>query len=106
MSKDKKNIMEVVISSEIESGAYVNQALIVHNAKEFILDFGLSLPGGKIRVQSRLITNPIDAKAIMLAWQDNIAKYEEKFGEIPTPTSSAPTTPGAPIISQGSSQIH
>ncbi len=105
MSKPKKNYMDVEISPQVEGGNYVNQALIVHNAKEFILDFGLALPEGKIRVQSRLITNPIDAKAIMLAWQDNIAKYEEKFGEIPLPNNPAgSSTP--PLMSKGSEQVH
>jgi len=98
LPKNQKNYMEVEISPQVEGGAYINQALIVHNVKEFILDFGLSLPEGKILVQSRLITNPIDAKAIMLAWQENIAKYEEKFGEI--------SPPGTPVISRGSNQVH
>ena len=98
MSKNKKPYLEVEISPKVESGTYINQALIVHNVKEFILDFGLSLPDGKILVQSRLITNPIDAKAIMLAWQENIAKYEEKFGEI--------TPPHTAVVSKGSKQVH
>ncbi|MBI5789722.1 MAG: DUF3467 domain-containing protein [Candidatus Schekmanbacteria bacterium] len=98
MSKDKKDFLEVEINPQVEGGVYINQALIVHNMKEFIFDLGLALPEGKIRVQSRLITNPIDAKAIMLALRDNIAKYEEKFGEIKLPVQPAPH--------KGSSQVH
>lgn len=98
MSKEKKDFLSVEINPQIEGGSYINQAMIIHNVKEFILDFGLALPEGKIKVQSRLITNPIDAKAIMLALRDNVAKYEEKFGEI--------TLPSPPVISKGSEQVH
>ena len=36
-------------------------------------------------VVSRVIMNPLDAKQLMYALTDNVRKYEEKFGEIPTP---------------------
>ncbi|MFQ5646608.1 MAG: DUF3467 domain-containing protein [bacterium] len=90
MSNDKqdKNRISYEINKEMEGGAYINHAFILHSKKEFILDFGLGLPSGNVKVQSRIITNPLDAKAIMLALQENIRNYERKFGEIPVPPPS------------------
>jgi hypothetical protein len=73
------------ISKELEGGVYVNQAFIIHSGKEFILDLGLALPTGKIKVQARVITNPVDAKAIYLALKENIEGYERQYGPIPVP---------------------
>jgi len=86
--------IKLEISKEIEGGVYVNQAFIIHSRKEFILDLGLSLPGGKIRVQTRVITNPQDAKAIYLALKENIEHYERQYGPIPQPTPPKPPEGG------------
>ena len=80
--KRKANEIPVEISRDIEGGVYINQAIIAHSQKEFIIDLGLTLPGGKIKIQTRVITNPMDAKAIMLALKDNIDKYEQRYGAI------------------------
>lgn len=95
MSETKKKATKVSfeIAKDIEGGVYSNQAFIIHSRKEFIIDFGLSLPTGKIRVQSRIITNPIDAKAIYLAFEENIKNYEKKFGTIPVPQPIPQNTP-------------
>ncbi|MBI3600124.1 MAG: DUF3467 domain-containing protein [Nitrospinae bacterium] len=71
------------INQLIEGGVYSNAANIIHNKNEFILDFAIVLPGkNAARVQSRIITNPVHAKQLMLALQNNISKYEQSFGEI------------------------
>ncbi|MFH0924149.1 MAG: DUF3467 domain-containing protein [bacterium] len=80
MDEKKKGEISVEISRDIEGGVYVNQAIIAHSQKEFVIDLGVTLPGNKIKIQSRIITNPIDAKAIMLALKDNIEKYEQRYG--------------------------
>jgi hypothetical protein len=81
------------ISKELEGGVYVNQAFIIHSRKEFILDLGLALPTGKIRVQARVITNPHDAKAIYLALKENIENYERQYG--PISVAKPPSKPGS-----------
>ena len=91
MSHQKEPVeISIEINKELEGGVYINQAVIIHSPKEFILDFGLALPNGKIRVQSRIITNPIDAKAILLALQNNVEKYESQYGKIPVPSAGPP----------------
>ena len=80
----KQQRISVSITEEVEKGVYVNQAIIGHSQKEFIIDLGfLAPPGNKIKVQTRVITNPIDAKIIYLFLKENIEKYEKRFGTIP-----------------------
>ena len=67
---------------------YVNFVRISHTAAEFILDFSLLLPGGgNPTVDSRLIMSPIAAKLFLGAFNENIKRYENKFGEIKLPGS-------------------
>jgi len=89
--KTTSHQISVEISKEIEGGVYANQVIIIHSHKEFILDFGFSLPTGKMRIQSRIITTPQDAKAILLALKENIEKYERQFGPLPSPPKTPPT---------------
>ena len=93
MSEKKKNEVSIEISKDVEGGNYANQAFIIHSRKEFILDFGLALPTRNIRVQSRIITNPTDAKAISMALEENIKNYEKKYGTIPVPQPVPENTP-------------
>ena len=68
--------------SEAE-GIYSNIVMIGHSPSEMIFDFARFLPGTpKARVFSRIIMTPQNAKALMKTLEDNLKKYEEKFGEI------------------------
>lgn len=67
-------------------GNYSNFILISHSSAEFVLDFARIMPGSpKAVVQSRIILTPIHAKTLLFTLQDNIAKFEAKFGEIKLP---------------------
>ncbi|MCD6276838.1 DUF3467 domain-containing protein [candidate division WOR-3 bacterium] len=67
---------------EVE-GVYSNLAIITHSPAEIIIDFCRILPGmPKAKVKSRIIMTPQHAKLLMNALEDNIRKFEEKFGEI------------------------
>ena len=91
MDKDDKKEMpkktiSIDISTELERGTYANQVIIGHSQKEFIIDFGLIVPpGNKLKIVSRIITNPIDAKVMAMVLGENIARYEQTFGEIQIP---------------------
>jgi hypothetical protein len=92
----KQTQISISIDREVEGGVYINQTIIGHSQKEFIIDLGLLVPpGNKIKVQSRIITNPIDAKILYLLLKENIEKYEQRFGVIPVQkTSPQKETPG------------
>ena len=64
-------------------------AIVTHSIAEFIVDFVRILPGiPKSKVKSRVVISPIHAKTFMKALQDNIKKYESKYGEIKTVNKS------------------
>lgn len=62
-------------------GRYMNLVHVKHTSREFVFDFFLRLESHAVMV-SRLITSPPHAKAVCRALQNNIEKYEKKFGEI------------------------
>jgi hypothetical protein len=54
---------------------------ITHTSEEFIFDFLNTIPP-EGQLIARIITSPQHAKRILAVLQENLAKYEEKFGEI------------------------
>ena len=78
--------LQVEIDDQTANGVYSNIAMIGHSETEFILDFIFIQPQTqKAKVRSRVITSPAHAKRFLLALEDNIKKYEQRFGEIKTP---------------------
>jgi hypothetical protein len=66
-------------------GRYVNLAICLHNPTEFVLDFAFAAPGVReARVVSRVVMNPINAKRFAQALNENVRRFEERFGEIDT----------------------
>ncbi len=85
---DKKQAQQINIEldQDVSGGEYANFVVVTHSPAEFIMDFTKILPGvAKAKVHSRIVMAPPHAKAYMLALQDNIRKYEEKYGEIKSP---------------------
>jgi hypothetical protein len=65
---------------------YANFAIITHSPWEFFLDFAQILPNlPKARVRARLVLTPTNAKMLMKALEENIARYEAQHGEIELP---------------------
>ena len=74
---ENKQEINIELPEEVGQGTYSNLAIITHSSSEFVVDFVRMLPGlPKATVQSRIILTPEHAKRLMLALQDNIAKYE------------------------------
>ena len=82
-NQNKGNQLSIELPEDIAQGVYSNLAIITHSSSEFVLDFVRVMPGvPKARVQSRIILTPEHAKRLLLALQDNIAKYESVHGKI------------------------
>jgi hypothetical protein len=65
---------------------YSNFALISHSAWEVFIDFAQILPNlPQARVRSRIVLAPANAKLLLNALQENIARYEAQHGEIEIP---------------------
>jgi hypothetical protein len=75
--------LQIQLDDETANGRYINMALVNHTETEFTLDFIYVQPQQpKAQVLSRIITNPKHMKRLLLAMQDNLSKYEAKFGVI------------------------
>lgn len=84
MEQEKKeHQIQIEIDDLTAQGVYSNLAVITHSPDEFVLDFIFIQPQiPKAKVRTRVITSPQHVKRFLQALQDNIKKYEEKFGEI------------------------
>ncbi len=100
MTPEKRNEpanlpLQVEIDDATAQGAYTNLALVAHSATEFVLDFIFVQPQQpKARVRARLISSPGHAKRFLKALADNVARYEQVFGEI---KETAPAHPEGQI---------
>ena len=70
-------------------GVYSNVMQVSHTQEEFILDF-FNIVGGSGVLAARVILSPSHLKRMIRALEENLKKYEEKFGPIilvqpPTP---------------------
>jgi len=75
--------INIELGEKEAEGIYSNLAIITHSPAEFVIDFTRVLPGvPKAKVLSRLIMTAQHAKLLLRALEDNIAKFEGKFGEI------------------------
>lgn len=81
--EQKPKPFEIELGEKESEGIYSNMVLIAHSAYEFILDFARYLPGvKKAKVYSRIIMTPQHARSLLKTLEENIKKYEQKFGKI------------------------
>ena len=86
MENNQENQLNIELSEEVAEGIYSNLAIISHSTSEFVLDFIRLMPGTpKANVKSRIILTPEHTKRLLMALQDNIAKYESQMGKIKVP---------------------
>lgn len=89
--KNPDQQLHIELDDEVANGLYVNMALLNHTETEFTLDFIYVQPQQpKARVRSRIITSPRHMKRLLMAMQDNLARYEAKFGPITLPEDGGP----------------
>ncbi len=89
--EEKKELKETIKETQIQidideitaQGVYSNLILIAHSESEVVFDFIFVQPQTpKAKVRNRVITSPLHAKRFLKALEENLKKYEEKFGEI------------------------
>jgi hypothetical protein len=73
--------IKVKIADEVLKGCYANTLLVSHTAEEFILDFILSLPPQAV-CNARVILHPGHLKRVIVALQQNLARYETAHGAV------------------------
>jgi hypothetical protein len=82
-NEPKTKQIQIELDEKVGAGEYSNLAIVTHSPAEFVIDFTQVMPGmPKARVRARLIMAPLHVKAFAMALNDNIQKYEARFGEI------------------------
>jgi len=77
--------INIELPADLEA-IYANITLISHSPSEIILDFARLMPNtSKAKIYSRIVMTPVNAKLLHRALAENLAKFEEKYGEINTP---------------------
>jgi Protein of unknown function (DUF3467) len=88
--------LQIEIDAATANGVFVNMAMLNHTETEFTLDLVYLQPQpAKAVVRARAITTPKHMKRLLHALQDNIAKYEARFGTIEL--GDAPHFPGPAV---------
>ncbi len=87
-NQKEQNNLKLNIHPDVAKGTYSNLVVVSHNPSEIVLDFSQILPGLEgATVRERIIMNPIQAKRLLAALNDNLKKYEQQFGTIQEPMS-------------------
>lgn len=88
MNEPKSRSINVELPADLEL-TYANFAVISHTPSEVIIDLAQMMPNQpKVRVRSRVVMTPLNAKLMARALQENLARYEAAFGEIEMPGQS------------------
>ena len=75
--------VQIEIDPVTANGAFINMAMVNHTDTEFTLDLVYMQPQApKAVVRARVITTPKHVKRLLHALQENIGKYEARFGVI------------------------
>jgi hypothetical protein len=75
--------IQIEIDAATANGVFVNSALVNHTETEFTLDLMYIQPQApKATVRARVITTPKHMKRLLHAIQDNLQKYEARFGPV------------------------
>jgi hypothetical protein len=83
MEDPKQQQLQVELGPEQSEGIYANGVGIHHTPSEFIMDFLRILPGAqKAKVFARIIMTPQNVLLLRNALDDNVKKYEDRFGKI------------------------
>lgn len=72
---------QIQIKDNFVGGEYANGMQVAHTKEEFLITFlNIIPPSG--RVAAKIISSPGHVKRMIIALQDNLKKYEEKFGAV------------------------
>lgn len=86
----EKGEIQIKAKEEDLKGVFANLAIISHTKEEFCLDF-INLFAPNPVLTARVILTPAHIKRLTSALEDNIKKYEEKFGKIEAENKETPS---------------
>ena len=75
--------IQIQLDEQTAQGAYTNLVMLNHSENEFIFDFAFLQPGQPLaKVRARILSSPRHTKRLLRALQQNVERYEQRFGEI------------------------
>jgi len=75
--------LQIELDPQTAQGVFVNMAMVNHTETEFTLDLIYVQPQApKATVRARIITTPKHMKRLLFAIEDNLEKYEARFGAV------------------------
>jgi hypothetical protein len=75
--------LQIDLDPVTAQGVFVNLAMVNHTETEFTLDLIYVQPQApKATVRARVITTPKHLKRLLFALQENLDKYEARFGAV------------------------
>jgi hypothetical protein len=75
--------LQIQLDEDVAQGVYVNLALVNHTETEFTIDVMYVQPQQpKAKVRSRIISSPKHTKRLLMALQENLRRYEERYGAV------------------------
>ncbi len=77
----EQNPQQIQITDNIPGAEYTNLANIGHNQEEFQIAFANVFPPSG-RVVAKVITTPAHFKRMIRAMNENLKKYEDRFGVV------------------------
>ncbi len=82
MSEQKgKKAVRIKMPEEIAKGSYSNTMAVFHTQEEFVIDFLNVFPPTGIAT-ARIITSPGHVKRIIRALEENLRRYEDRYGSV------------------------
>jgi len=86
---NKKRQIRLEIPANLNAH-YANSALISRTHSEIVLDFLQVMPNDpRAHIQARIAMTPANAKALLRALEQNLARFEAAHGEIALPATLA-----------------
>jgi len=80
--------INIELPADLEA-IYSNFAIINHSPSEIVIDFARLMPNvPKAKIHARIMLTPLNAKLLLKALGDNLAKFEEKYGEVRLPAEA------------------
>jgi len=81
MTNGQQKEIKVNLPPQLQGGVYSNNMMVAHTKDEFIMDFMMVVPPVGT-VMSRVIISPGHMKRMISALEENVKKYEARFGTI------------------------
>lgn len=75
--------IQIQMDDDVAQGMYINLCMVHHDETEFTIDMMYAPPHRRrAKIRARIISSPKHTKRLVLALQEQIGRYEERYGVI------------------------